>query len=141
MNRDQLAQRHTAAITRWWVTMRDTGKVHPELLTDLAGIADEHARQHALSIEEGHRGEHAPASREERAEAAAPPLVAANAEGATGGPGRSHAVLADGTIVGGGGGSDAPGPAAGGGGASGAVTSSGGSGAARTRARTRGAAK
>jgi hypothetical protein len=60
MNRDQLAQRHTAAITRWWVTMRDTGKVHPELLTDLAGIADEHARQHALSIEEGHRGEHAP---------------------------------------------------------------------------------
>lgn len=45
MDRDQLARRHTAAITRWWVTMRDTGKVHPELLDNLAEIADEHARQ------------------------------------------------------------------------------------------------
>ena len=43
MNRDELDKRNTAAITHWWVTMRDTGKVAPGLLDDLARIADEHA--------------------------------------------------------------------------------------------------
>jgi hypothetical protein len=47
MNREELDKRNTAAITHWWVTMRDTGKVAPGLLADLAGIADKHAADHA----------------------------------------------------------------------------------------------
>ena len=42
MTRDELDERNTKAITHWWVTMRDTGKVAPGLLDDLAAIADEH---------------------------------------------------------------------------------------------------
>ena len=48
MNRTELDKRNTAAITHWWVTMRDTGKVAPGLLDDLARIADEHAATPAL---------------------------------------------------------------------------------------------
>lgn len=77
MDRDQLDKRNTAAVTHWWTTMRDSGRVEPGLLADLADIAGEHARQHALSIEESRRGEHVPARREEQAEAATVPVVAA----------------------------------------------------------------
>lgn len=71
MNRDQLGKRHADAVRRWAPTMRDTGKVPPELLADLAGIADEYAREHA---------ERVIARRELREEAATPPLVAADLE-------------------------------------------------------------
>jgi len=78
VNRDEADKRNTDAIHHWWVTMRDTGKVAPGLLDNLWTIMLEHARQHALSIEESHRGEHVPARREEQAEAGTPPLVAAD---------------------------------------------------------------
>jgi len=92
VNRDEADKRNTDAIHHWWVTMRDTGKVAPGLLDNLWTIMLEHARQHALSIEESHRGEHAPALREEQAEAAAPPLAAADLPVVTAGGNDSQAA-------------------------------------------------
>jgi hypothetical protein len=46
MSPEQLAERHTAAIKRHWRTLTDSGgKASPELLGELAGIAQEHARE------------------------------------------------------------------------------------------------
>jgi len=159
MNRDELNRRNTAAITHWWTTMRDSGRVEPGLLSDLAGIADEHARQHALSIEESHRGEHAPVKlipvepktvlrtdRKPRAdvsplpdplmqdlpgptEAAPHPPVAADPEVTTGGNGKPDLNTAVG-----GGGAGATGTQH----ASASAAGGGASPSSRTRTRTRG---
>lgn len=69
MNRTDLDKRHADAVRRWAPTMRDTGKVPPDLLADLAGIAEEHARDHAENVI---------ARRELREQAATPPLAAAD---------------------------------------------------------------
>lgn len=84
MNRDELDKRNTAAITHWWVTMRDTGKVAPGLLDDLASIADEHAEDFARDVDRMERiidqHEAATTLRDDYDSSDAPPLVAASPE-------------------------------------------------------------
>lgn len=131
MDRDQLAARHTAAITRWFVTMRDTAKVPPQLLDDLAGIADEHAAGLAA----------APVPLQPPGSgfsvAADPGRLAAGGGGGVG--------IAPAVHQGGNGKPDPGAPAAGGGagetGSQGAAVTPGGSGSARSRARARGGPK
>src|SRR5580704_16253939 len=59
MTRDQLRLQLASAVERHARTLQDHGgRAGPALLDDLEQVAEEHARQHALSIEESHRGEH-----------------------------------------------------------------------------------
>lgn len=45
MNRVQLAERYRVAVNRQWRTMIDNGgRMPPELVDELIGIADEHAQ-------------------------------------------------------------------------------------------------
>jgi hypothetical protein len=73
VNRDELDRRNTAAVTHWWTTMRDSGRVEPGLLSDLAVIAHEHAEDRVVSALAHQRT----LSTEKQAEAATrPPVVA-----------------------------------------------------------------
>ena len=145
MNRDGLRKAYLTAFARHWPSSRDRGGPTPALVDECVAIAVAHAgrvtaRQELRTEATASRAiaatpdEADPRHWDEAAKAA---LVAGGTEVTTGGPGHARTVLADGTIVGGGGGSDAPGPAIGGGGTSGTVTTSGGPGSARTRTRTR----
>jgi hypothetical protein len=81
VNRDELDKRNTAAITHWWVTMRDTGKVAPGLLDDLARIADEHALGAVVKEQVDTAFDTPPELRQAWDEISdAPPLVAASPE-------------------------------------------------------------
>ena len=53
MDRDQLRTRHTAALSRHWRTSLDRGGPTPELLDDLAAIADEYAGSLNRAANEG----------------------------------------------------------------------------------------
>ena len=50
MNRDQLLSRYRTALSRHWRTILDRSGPTPELLDDLAGIADEYATAHAERV-------------------------------------------------------------------------------------------
>lgn len=51
MNRDQLDQRNSAVIIRHWRTLADSGgKPSPELLADLAAIAEEYEVRTAYEV-------------------------------------------------------------------------------------------
>lgn len=86
MTRDQLRLQLASAVERHARTLQDHGgRAGPALLDDLEQVAEEHARQHALRIEESHRAEQAAARREVREQPAALPVVAANTAIAGGG--------------------------------------------------------
>ena len=80
MTREQLRSRYLAAMNRHWRTSIDRSGPTPDLLDDLAGIADKHAMEHAEKVT---------ARKELRAEAAVPVPVAA--EAAPGGGGGENA--------------------------------------------------
>jgi hypothetical protein len=71
MNHDELRPALRDAVNRHWRSSMDRSGPTPQLLDELAGIAEQYATAHA---------ERVTARRELRAEAATPPLVAANRE-------------------------------------------------------------
>ena len=83
MTREQLRSRYLAAMNRHWRTSIDRSGPTPALLDELAGIAEEHAVQHAgkVTARKELRSEAATTLRDDYSAADTPPVAAEGTEG------------------------------------------------------------